>query len=266
MGFIDNIKANAIDIYNRYGILPSLSISQAVLESGWGESGLTKNANNLFGYKGTGTAGSVEMPTKEWNAETKQYETVLADFRAYNSWGESFDDYGKLLSTSSYYKDVMSNQTDWKTAVAKIDASPYATDPEYGAKLTDIIIKNELYKLDAEVTGKPVDAVSGASGVVNTGISLPNLNPFDWVKELFFPSTDNKATGEGAEGFFDLAPDGVLQGSGEFFKSAGFVIGGLLLVVLGAILIFGIGNAVMLVADAETGGMASVAKEVANNG
>nr|WP_302622171.1 glucosaminidase domain-containing protein [Brevibacillus laterosporus] len=38
----------------------SLTIAQAILESAWGESGLTKRGNNLYGNKGTGPAGGDE--------------------------------------------------------------------------------------------------------------------------------------------------------------------------------------------------------------
>ena len=49
--FIMKIKDYAIDNYKKHKILPSLTISQAILESGFGESTLSKKANNLFGIK-----------------------------------------------------------------------------------------------------------------------------------------------------------------------------------------------------------------------
>lgn len=51
---------------NKYGILVLLTIAQAILESGWGESELTKVANNLFGIKRWGYPDYVEMPTKNY--------------------------------------------------------------------------------------------------------------------------------------------------------------------------------------------------------
>lgn len=40
--------------------------AQACLESNWGNSGLATKGKNLFGIKGKGPAGSITMPTYEW--------------------------------------------------------------------------------------------------------------------------------------------------------------------------------------------------------
>ena len=46
MRFIESIKAGAIENYQLYGILPSITIAQAILESDWGQSDLANQANN----------------------------------------------------------------------------------------------------------------------------------------------------------------------------------------------------------------------------
>lgn len=235
MGFFDQLKSKAIDIYNQYGILPSVTLAQASLESGQGQSGLTKSANNLFGMKGTGTAGSVEMRTKEQDKNGKEYDT-LAEFRAYNSWDESLDDYGKLMGTSSYYKGVRSAK-DWKSAVSELDASPYATDINYGSKVADIIVSNELYKIDEEVTGKPQDKTPFITKVTDA------------------TSSAVQSVGDGMSGFFDLTPEGWLGNAGEWFKSSGFILVGIVVLALGLIVLFGIG-----------GGAVNITKEVISNG
>ena len=40
MIFLENILEGAISNYNKYGILPSITMAQAILESGWGNSEL----------------------------------------------------------------------------------------------------------------------------------------------------------------------------------------------------------------------------------
>ena len=58
--FIGEIESSAIENYKKYKILPSITIAQAILESGWGESDLSKKFNNLFGIK---VYSSNEKPT-----------------------------------------------------------------------------------------------------------------------------------------------------------------------------------------------------------
>ena len=49
--FIGRIAPLAVEDMKKTGVLASLTIAQAILESGWGESTLAKNYNNLFGIK-----------------------------------------------------------------------------------------------------------------------------------------------------------------------------------------------------------------------
>ena len=46
--FINKISPMAIEDMKKNNILASLTIAQAILESGWGESTLAVKANNLF--------------------------------------------------------------------------------------------------------------------------------------------------------------------------------------------------------------------------
>lgn len=50
--FVDAMTPIAQAVQAQYGIDPLITITQAALESGWGASGLTKKANNLYGYTG----------------------------------------------------------------------------------------------------------------------------------------------------------------------------------------------------------------------
>ena len=49
--FIEKVKGGAITGWHEGKILPSVTIAQACLESGWGTSELATKANNLFGIK-----------------------------------------------------------------------------------------------------------------------------------------------------------------------------------------------------------------------
>ena len=49
--FIERVGKLAAADMQKSGVLASLTIAQAILESGWGKSGLTVKANALFGIK-----------------------------------------------------------------------------------------------------------------------------------------------------------------------------------------------------------------------
>ena len=62
---IENMKAISIENYKKNGVLPSVTISQAILESNWGKSELSAKYNNYFGIKAS--AG--------WNGKIATFST-----------------------------------------------------------------------------------------------------------------------------------------------------------------------------------------------
>lgn len=147
--FIARIVPFAIADMQRSHIPASLTIAQAALESGWGNSGLTVKANNLFGIKGSGPAGSIAVRTTEYiNGKPVQ---VTAAFRAYNDWGESVADHSALIIGGvSWNRNLYSKVigVDGQTAAREIAAAGYATDPNYTAKLIQIMDTFNLYQYD----------------------------------------------------------------------------------------------------------------------
>ena len=55
--FINQVARGAMATQLKYGVPASVTIAQAIDESGWGQSVLASNDHNLFGIKGTGPAG-----------------------------------------------------------------------------------------------------------------------------------------------------------------------------------------------------------------
>lgn len=142
--FIASIVPGAQQTQAKYRILASLVIAQAILESGWGKYAI---ANNLFGIKANGTSGpTISVPTKEF--VNGQYVSVTATFRAYQTPSDSIADHGQFLATNSRYHNII-GVTDAKTACQLIQQDGYATDPQYSAKLLELIIENSLTKYDA---------------------------------------------------------------------------------------------------------------------
>ncbi|WP_136604681.1 glycoside hydrolase family 73 protein [Paenibacillus dokdonensis] len=157
--FIATIAPCAVKDMQATGVPASLTIAQAALESGWGSSGLTKQANNLFGIKGSGTAGSCTMPTKEY-VNGKQI-TVNAAFRAYHNWSESVADHSKLILNGTKDKPMRYHgvlNADYKTAAAEIRKGGYATDPNYTQLLINIIEQYKLYQYDIKEGEQPMTA------------------------------------------------------------------------------------------------------------
>src|SRR5699024_10119279 len=57
--FIQSVAPGAIQGWNEYKVLPSITVAQAIVESGWGRSALSTQAHNLFGIKGSYNGNSV---------------------------------------------------------------------------------------------------------------------------------------------------------------------------------------------------------------
>jgi len=142
--FIELIKPKTIELYKKFHILPSLTIAQACLESGFGKH---KPGNNLFGFKWTETCGYdfQLLWTKEY--VNGQYISVQAKFRKYNCINDSLDDYGKLIGTSARYAPVL-KCASYVCATEQIRLCGYATSPTYTTNLRNLIEKYKLYELD----------------------------------------------------------------------------------------------------------------------
>ena len=144
--FISKIAPGAIAAQRKYGVPASVTIAQAIDESGWGNSTLATRDHNLFGIKGTGPAGTASLPSQEY--QTGQLVTSTHSFRVYHSTAESIDDHGKLLATSGYYRRSMADRRN-PNAFAQSLTGIYATDPSYGAKLISLMRQYNLYRYDA---------------------------------------------------------------------------------------------------------------------
>ena len=151
--FINKVKNGAINGWKEYKVLPSLTIAQAILESGWGSSQLAKLGNNLFGIKANSTwkGKTITLPTREYI--NNRWVTVSAKWRKYNSQADSVKDHALFLKQNQRYKAVL-GETEYKEACKKIKAAGYATDPNYTDLLINIIEGNKLYDIDKQAIGK----------------------------------------------------------------------------------------------------------------
>jgi peptidoglycan hydrolase FlgJ len=162
-GFVQQHTAAARDAETATGIPATFMVAQAAHETGWGRKEI-RHADgapsfNLFGIKaGANWKGpTADVTTTEYVGG--QPQKVVAKFRAYGSYAESFADYAKLMKDSPRYRDVVA-----KAQPASVSASTsngasnnvgnargaavfaqglqkagYATDPAYADKLTRVI-------------------------------------------------------------------------------------------------------------------------------
>lgn len=139
--FAQKILDQAYIAKEKTGLPASILAAQCILETGWGRyvpvcRKTGKYSYNLFGIKGKGTNGSVEIITHEYIAGEKV--KVIGEFRAYNNYAESFIDYGNLILGAKRYKNAVINKGDPEKYIREIWKAGYATDPKYPDKILRI--------------------------------------------------------------------------------------------------------------------------------
>lgn len=177
--FIAKITPIAETIYHKYGVHPLITITQAAHESGWGASGLTAKANNLYGYTGDralkdwlkskGLSENLDMnqiramdqsaapfiilQTKEEVSGTPSLfnrpgdivnvvgniATVYRPFRRYDSWASSVEDWVQLMRGARYAKA-------WAAALAG-DMDAFASEVYAAGYATDSAYPTKLVAL-----------------------------------------------------------------------------------------------------------------------
>ena len=157
--FIEKIGPLAKADMKNTGILASVTIAQAILESGYGSTSLAMEANNFFGMKAelsgntwnSDWAGATfSKKTQEWYGNG--FVTITAEFRAYPDMSDSIRDHSNYLRYAKNgsrlrYAGVSGNK-DYKKTIQLIKNGGYATDPNYVTKICSIIQRFNLTKYD----------------------------------------------------------------------------------------------------------------------
>ena len=167
-----------------------MSLAQFILESGWGKSGLTQNANNGFGMKtnlssnnwsGSTWDGSVyKTQTKEQKTNGTIY-TITAEFRKYPSLDASIADHSAYLNgakkgTALRYAGLK-GCADYRKAAQIIKDGGYATSLSYVNSLCSLIEKWGLTKYN-------VTNDSSQQANTNSNRTLKRGDKGEDVKEL----------------------------------------------------------------------------------
>ena len=184
--FLNQLIPHAYEIANDNDLYASVMMAQAILESGWGQSGLSLPPyNNLFGIKGNYNGQSAVFDTLEDDG-TGNYYGIKDGFRVYPSFHESLEDYADILrhgiSGAPYFYagTWKSNTNSYQDATAWLTGR-YATDTSYGTKLNQIIEANDLTKYDTPAgSGKHSNAtLTGNHGSQSTGRQSYTVQPGD---------------------------------------------------------------------------------------
>ena len=136
-----------------FGVPPSVTIAQAILESGWGRSSLSAIDRNYFGIKcqngryGTLANGCHVYRTTECAKDGACFATA-ATFRTYATMSHSFRDHGNFLRVNGRYRPAFAYTRDANRFIWQVWKAGYATDPNYYTKITSLMAKNNLYQYD----------------------------------------------------------------------------------------------------------------------
>ena len=151
--FIEKI-ADCVDKYAYlYGIeVHSPIIAQAILESGWGKSGLASKYHNYFGLKcGSSWKGkSVNMATKE-EYKVGTLTNIRDNFRVYDSMETGVKGYFEFINTKRYAN--LKGVTSPEEYVKRIKADGYATSSTYVDNIMRVIRDNKLTRFDRKKAG-----------------------------------------------------------------------------------------------------------------
>jgi flagellar protein FlgJ len=150
--FIAASVAPAQQAYREYGVPASITIAQAILESGWGRSRLSAQDRNYFGIKcwdsryGSIAIGCHSYSTVECSSSGCGLTT--ASFRVYASVAGSFRDHAVFLTTNRRYRPAFSHTRDADRFIEQVALAGYATDPRYADKVKAVMARYQLYQYD----------------------------------------------------------------------------------------------------------------------
>ncbi len=146
--FVRGLQGPAREAAARLGVAPAVLLAQAALETGWGRRILRgpdgASSHNLFGIKaGPDWQGArVTALTLEYRDGVARREQAV--FRAYDSFAQSFMDYADFILGNPRYEAALARAGDPRAYLQALQQAGYATDPDYAAKIQDIMTRQVL--------------------------------------------------------------------------------------------------------------------------
>ena len=141
--YIQTYKDVAIAEMKRKGVPASITLSQGILETEYGNSDLVRRSNNHFGIKCKST----------WKGESVKHTDDAPNecFRKYATAEESYRDHSDYLYNSPRYESLFKlDPTDYKGWAYGLKRAGYATNPKYPQILINNIEKYNLQQYNYE--------------------------------------------------------------------------------------------------------------------
>ena len=141
LDYIDKYKEIAMTEMVDYKIPASITLAQGILESGNGNSELSKKSNNHFGIK----------CHKNWTGKRTYHDDDAKGecFRVYDSPADSYRDHSKFLANGQRYAFLFELKiTDYKAWAKGLKQAGYATLPTYANVLIKLIENYDLTQYD----------------------------------------------------------------------------------------------------------------------
>ncbi len=143
IAYIDRFQHVAVAEMNKYGIPASITLAQALIESGFGKSALATKINNHFGIKCNRYQRKQKGKCFIFEDDTKydrfvKFESAWASFRAHS-----------LVLQYDRYKPLYKlNEKDYEGWALGLQSAGYASDKNYAKKIVRIIELYDLYEFD----------------------------------------------------------------------------------------------------------------------
>ncbi len=144
------------DYYNT-DVLASVTLSQAVYESGWARYALPAGGKNLFGIKAYSTWSGKVFDQNEvvlygsydefLLTKGQSYINTVSAWRAYSTWGESVSGHSSLFINESKYAAVI-GETDYSKAANAIVDAGYCDDSGYAKTVIRLIEQYGMTEYD----------------------------------------------------------------------------------------------------------------------
>lgn len=151
--FIQKVAEKVSKYAPLYGIsVHSPIIAQAIIESGWGKSGLASKYHNYFGLKcGSSWKGkSVNMTTKE-EYKVGTMTNIRDNFRVFDDFDDGIRGYFEFINTSRYAN--LKGVKNPEEYVRRLKADGYATSSTYVNNIMRVIRDNKLTRFDGNGDG-----------------------------------------------------------------------------------------------------------------
>lgn len=174
--FLASLSPAVLTAARAHRVPPSVTLAQAILESGWGRSGLTRDYHNLFGVKAGRSSQRVRLASHEHMRG--RLRPSRQTFRRYESKAQSIWDHAELLGSDRRYAHARGKWTDWREFLAAI-APRYASSPTYVDAVSRIVVMYDLDRWDSLIVQAVAADERAVEATVTAELAPPSLPDAD---------------------------------------------------------------------------------------